>query len=229
MYERSAFPDDGFGLAEERMVGRVLAVLAAAVLLLGAILTVPVGSASPMAGQSPLPDATGSINVEAVADYGYQPDTLQQVPTNANITVTFTDEDVLEHSFVIVSREGFVIPSSYTPTQLDELLVAYPPFYSVFANESQVVVGSFQSPAVPGWYEFVCTVSGHFQNGMYGFIAFGENLPSNLTNTARVGIGGVSIGVIGGAAAGAVVVAVLLGYVLWRRRHPPHRMPAESL
>ncbi|HKN06760.1 MAG TPA: sulfocyanin-like copper-binding protein, partial [Thermoplasmata archaeon] len=174
--------------------------------------------------------ATGSITVAATKDYGYQPGTFQQVPTNATIAVTFTDDDVLQHSFVISSREGFVIPTGYTDTQLAQLFATYPAlYYSIVNAQGDQAVGSFHSPATPGWYEFVCNVTGHFQNGMYGFIAFGENLPSNLTPPSRVGIGGVNLSPLDEAAIGALVIGVVLGVLLWRRHRAGPKVPSQQV
>jgi plastocyanin len=186
-----------------------------------------VGGASAVRGLAP----TGSITVAATSDYGYQPDSFEQVPLAANITVTFTDDDVLQHTFTLSSREGFVIPTSDTPSQLTEFLSTYPPRYSGIVNASgDVSVGNFTSPGTPGWYEFVCNVSGHFQSGMYGFIAFGENLPPNLTRTPRVGLGLGSLTPLDLAGLGAFALALVLGLVLWYRYRmapprpgrPPH-------
>jgi uncharacterized cupredoxin-like copper-binding protein len=189
----------------------------------------PLGLASAQLTDSTHLAATASLDVAATGDYGYQPDTFQQVPTNATITVTFSDESDLPHTFTIIGKEGWVIPSSYTPTQIDELGYGNAPpalFNTNVSGSGDQNISTFQSPG-PGWYEFVCTVPGHFQNGMYGFIAFGESLPSNLTAPSRQGIGGVTISPIQAVSAGAVLLALLLGYVVWRRRRPTHRMPPE--
>jgi plastocyanin len=195
-------------------------------LIVGGALALPVDPPhGPGSGLAPTA-VTGSITVAATKDYGYQPDTFQQVPTNATITVTFTDDDVLQHTFNISSREGFVIPTSYTAAQLDHLFGTYPSLFSATVNgPGDQYVGSFRSPATPGWYEFVCNVTGHFQNGMYGFIAFGENLPSNLTPPSRVGVGGGGISTIDGAIIVVVVLGVILGFVLLRRRRSRSRAP----
>lgn len=164
---------------------RIVVALAMVVLVAGGGLVGPMCSTLGRATSSAHFGATGSITVAAVPDYNYQPETFGEVPTNADITVAFTDDDVLQHSFTISSREGFVIPTSYTPAQLDQLFVTYPPLYSATVNsQGDQSMGVFLSPVSPGWYEFVSNVSGQFQNGMYGFIAFGENLPSNLTRVA---------------------------------------------
>ena len=165
----------------------------------------------------------------ATSDYGYQPDTFQQVPVGANITVTFKDSDVLQHSFTIFSREGFVIPTSYTPSQLNQLFETYPAKYSSLLNGSgEQSIGWFDSPATPGWYEFVCMVSGHFQSGMYGFIAFGESLPANLTPPSRVSLGIGNISALEAGFVVAMLLAVGLGLVVWRRRRAAVRMTLKA-
>ena len=173
------------------------------------------------------PATTVSINVTAVSDYGFQPDTFQNVPVNTTITVTFSDADVLPHSFLIVSREGFQIPTNYTTSQLNQLIAEYPPlYYAALSGEGQTSVHTFRSPAMPGWYEFVCNVTGHFQFGMYGFIAFGENLPTNLTLPSHGNAGPRPLSALDLGAIGAIViVAVLAIYLVARRRSGGHRPP----
>ena len=204
-------------------MGTVGTSVAVVVLLLAGLGSVG-AFAAPRPGPSPLTsDATGTIVVAAVADYGYQPDLIQNVPVNANITVTFTDDDVLQHTFTISSREGFVIPAGDSDAQLTQFFVSYPAQFSATVNGSgEQSIKNFTSPATPGWYEFVCTISGHFQNGMYGFIAFGEDLPSNLTSPGRVGLG-ESLTLADDVGIGVVALAAVLGLALWwrRRSHPP--------
>lgn len=212
------------------MARRIALALAGIVLVVAGSLSTPVSPALAHGTDSARADVTGSITVAAVPDYGYQPDTFEQVPTDASITVTFTDDDVLEHTFTISSREGFVIPTSYTPAELDQLFVTYPPLYSALVTgQGNQSVGTFLSPASPGWYEFVCNVSGHFQNGMYGFIAFGEDLPSNLTRVSRTALGGANITPLDDAAIGVVLFVAVLGLVVWRRRRArPRPLPEPA-
>jgi len=204
------------------MGGREVAMLGAVVLLVAGALALPIGPAS-RAGGNPAP-ATYSISISATKDYGYSPASFQQLPTNALISVTFTDEDLLPHSFTISSREGFVIPTSDTTTMLDQEFTTYPAMFSVFVNVSgDQVERAFQSPTTAGWYEFVCNVSGHFQNGMYGFIAFGENLPANLSAPSRVALGGGTITPLEAGVVGGVALTFVLGVVLLYRRRSASR------
>ncbi len=174
--------------------------------------------------------ASGSaaISIVAVSNFGYQPDTIGNVPLDATITVTFTDDDVLPHTFNISSREGFEIPTNYTAAQLNKLFSEYPALYAASVSyEGDSSIGNFTSPSAPGWYEFVCNESGHFAEGMYGFIAFGESVPSNLTLPHRGSeiptTGSPLIAVVGGV----VIVAVLAAVLIWRRRRSAHRAPPE--
>jgi len=181
----------------------------------------PLGEANPAA-------PVGWLNISAVPDYGYQPATLEQVPVGASIQVKFTDDDVLQHSFTISSRQGFVIPTSYTPQQLTHFFAEYPPLISLLVNYSGAQsFGTFPSPATPGWYEFVCNVSGHFENGMYGFIAFGENLPTNLTPPSRTGVGGSGVNPVDVVVIVVVIGLIALGLVLWSRERT-RRLRASS-
>jgi len=211
------------------MVRNTAAILASVVLLVAGAFLIPLAPASGHSFIAGTDGATDSVTLAATRDYGYLPDTVQQVPTNATITVTFTDDDVLQHSFVISSREGFVIPTGYTDTQLTQFFTTYPALYYAVVNaQGDQSVGTFHSPAAPGWYEFVCNVTGHFQNGMYGFIAFGENLPSNLTPPSRVGVGGVTLSPLDEAAIGVLIVALAVAVVLWRRRRAGPKSRALS-
>ncbi len=202
--------------------------LAIAVLVVVSAVAVSSAGARPVAARPSSPGARGWINISAEPDYRFQPSTFENVPTNANITVTFTDDDVMQHSFNISSREGFVIPAGYTPTQMSALFAAYPPIFSLEVNYSgDVAVGTFHSNDTPGWYEFVCNVSGHFQNGMYGFIAFGENLPANLTVPQRVGVGGGTISPAEAAVGAAIVLAAAVVILLGLRHRATARTPRD--
>lgn len=172
-----------------------------------------------------------SIAVTAASGYAFDPNTFEDVATNSTISVTFTDGSDLAHTFTIIGREGWVIPSSYTGPQILALAYGSHPRNLINLNvtgSGDVVSGTFNSTG-PGWYEFVCTEGGHFALGMYGFIAFGMSLPSNLTVTSGVPGPGAALYIIVGSIVSLVVIALVLGFVVGRRKGSEHEMPPERL
>ncbi len=170
-------------------------------------------------------DTSGTLAVTATAPYSFIPSTFEMVPTNATISVTFTDADTLAHTFSIIKWEGVVIPSS---ADVDSLASTHGLIFGVNATGTGTFTGSFVSPG-PGWYEFVCLEPGHFALGMYGFIAFGENLPANVTPSAPSTGPGAGVFIISGVIVALVVIALVLGFAVGRRQGSESEMPAERL
>lgn len=203
---------------------RPLAVLTVAVLLLSGLAG---WVATNDARASPVrTDASTTVSVTTTAPYLFDPNTIQQVPTNTTITVMVTDADVLAHTFSILNWEGVVIPSS---ADLPALFSQHGALVVVNVSGSgDQETKSFTSPG-PGWYEFVCQEAGHFQYGMYGFIAFGMNLPANLTVSATATGPGLAVFIIIGTIVSLVVIAIVLGFVVGQRRGSEFEMPPERL
>lgn len=177
--------------------------------------------------------ASGYLNVSAVSGFSFVPNMFEQLPVNSTITVEFTDGDTTgaAHTFTIVKWEGHQIPSSENSSALNQL--AYGSAHGNLVNINASSAGppisrTFTSPAA-GWYEFVCTQSGHFQTGMYGFVAFGENLPSNLTVSGPSVGPGEAVFIIVGTIVTLTVIAIVLGFVVGRRRGASFEMPPERL
>jgi plastocyanin len=214
-----------------RSLRRTSVALAIAVLVVGAASVTLVLTAPARAAGAVSTDAGDALSVTAVAGFAFTPNALQMLPTNTNITVTFTDADSIDHTFTIVGKQGWVIPADYSSAQIDALAYGSAPkaLLSVNASaQSQAPATSFRSPGV-GWYEFVCTEPGHFQNGMYGFIAFGMNLPGNLTVTSADPDPGPAVFIIVGTIVALTVIALVLGFVVGRRRGATYEMPPERL
>ncbi len=169
--------------------------------------------------------ASGSLAVTAKYPFAFDPNTFSNVPTNTTISVTLTNGDTIPHTFTILNREGYVIPSSADPTAM---AVQFGSLVNIVADGGTTAYGNFTSPAT-GWYEFFCNESGHFGNGMYGFIAFGEGLPANLTVSAASTGPGIAVFIITGTIVALVVIALVLGFVVGRRRGAEHEMPPERL
>ena len=191
----------------------------------------PVATASP-AGHADPSDAVYYLRITATDTYGYQPDTIANLPLNTTINVTFIDDTSLPHSFNISSREGVEIVdyTDTSATELNQILFSAPALYATYVSGlGAESVGAFRSPASPGWYEFVCNVSGHFQLGMFGYLAFGEGLPTNLTLPPGTGGGGVpAFPLVEVIVVLAVILGVLGGILLRLRRIARDRALEEA-
>ncbi|MCI4339433.1 MAG: hypothetical protein L3J68_03770 [Thermoplasmata archaeon] len=179
-------------------------------------------------------DASATVQVTAQAGFSFTPNTFAQVSPNTTVTVTFTDSDAVDHTFTIIGKQGWVIPADASSDEINELAFGRSPAPLFTANATSVgnpgdqVTGNFSAPAA-GWYEFICAEPGHFQNGMYGFIAFGENLPPNLTVVAADTDPGIAVFIIVGTIVSLVVIALVLGFVVGRRRGSTYEMPPQRL
>jgi plastocyanin len=174
-----------------------------------------------------------TLSVTALAPYTFSPNAIQNVAVGTNVTVTFTDVDDVAHTFTIYGRQGVVItnPSAIEPTTLDQIV--YGSGYAPVANLNSTGSGQSLSATIrvnqSGWYEFMCMEAGHFQQGMYGFIAFGENLPANLSVTVPDTGPGAAVFIIVGTIVSLVVIAIVLGFVVGRRRGSEFEMPPQRL
>jgi plastocyanin len=201
-----------------------------AVLVIGGSSAALVGTAPERAASAIHVATSGAFSVTADSGFAFNPNSFEQLPLNSTITVTFTDDDTIAHTFSISSRQGVVIPNSDSDADIDKLFISYPAIYTTSLNGSgDQFVGTFQSPATAGWYEFVCQEPGHFQNGMYGYIAFGMNLPGNLTVVAADTNPGAAVFIIVGTIVSLVVIALVLGFVVGRRRGDVYEMPPQRL
>jgi plastocyanin len=176
----------------------------------------------------PVVVATGtSIADSAVENFQFSTPEFSNVPANATVNLTFSNDDSSgnDHTFTILNRSGWVIPKS---ADVASLLTTYGSLVWVNASQGQTKTVAFHAPAT-GWYEFVCAVPGHFQAGMFGFIAFGEALPANLTVGALNQGPGLPVFIIVGTIVGLTVIAIVLGFAVGRRHGSVHEMAPERL
>jgi uncharacterized cupredoxin-like copper-binding protein len=214
---------------------RAVVAFIVAVLVVGGASAALVSTASARAASALKVDTSNTLSVTAEGGYSFTPNAVQQLPTNTNISVTVTDNDILAHTFTIIGREGWVIPTDASDGEIAELSYGHqypallaPVNVSPMGGGGDQVKVTLQSPGV-GWYEFVCSEPGHFQQGMYGFLAFGENLPNNLTVIAADTDPGTAVFIIVGTIVGLVVVALVLGFIVGRRRGGTYEMPPQRL
>ena len=208
--------------------GRFFAAVAV-VLVVGVYLGVPAFAQPAHSAVAATPGGTESLSVSASAPFHFSTSVTELAP-GENVTVTLTNLDVLAHTWTLASTANYQIPDSYTPDQLSAFFVAHPPLASFNFSTTQggIVDGMFMAPST-GWYEFVCVEPGHFQEGMYGFLAFGEPLPGNLTVSAPNMGPGAAVFIIVGTIVSLVVIAVVLGFIVGQRRGQGEEMPPERL
>ncbi len=180
-------------------------------------------------------DTSSYLNVTGSDTYRFTPDIISDLPLSTNITVTFTDAGSELHTFTILNYEG----ANFNNNTTDIAPIAYPvgtaangsgPGSLININATSApaeFTKHFTSPSAAGWYEFVCTESGHFSLGMYGYIAFGEAVPVGLAPPSGPGGPGAAVFIIVGTIVSLTVIAIVLGFVVGRRRGSAFEMPPE--
>ena len=179
-------------------------------------------------------DTSSSLSETASAPLKFDVCSFEMLPTGTMIDLTFFDADPNSaHTFTIINDPNTQIPSS---ADLPTLLAKYGALVDTYANpegwgnnSSTADTVNFAAPATASWYEFVCLESGHFQAGMYGFIAFGENLPSGLGCSSGSPGPGLAVFIIIGTIVTLTVLAIVLGFVVGRREGSKYEMPPERL
>lgn len=204
----------------------VVAIMVALALGGWVLSTAPVAKAD-----APTPSVTSpaaqSYTVTAVPGYSFQESTTELQP-NTTVSLSFVNADVIAHTYTLIAAQGKVIPTSYSPAQLSAYEKQWGAIVWVNATGTGSYPSTFQAPA-KGWYEFVCMEPGHFQQAMYGFIAFGMALPSNLTvSSPNVGAGW-PVYVITATIVTLVIITIVLGFVVGGRKGAKHEMPPERL
>jgi len=207
---------------------RVLALLLGILTVTGAFVGLDAVRAAEAQGLSTA--TTSSIAVTTTTSTTFSPNEFQDVAPNTTVTVAITDASAEAHTFTIIGKQGWVIPPAITPTAFDQLVYGSSPavVFNYNVSSAGTVTVTFTSPPT-GWYEFVCTEPGHFTSGMYGFIAFGMNLPQNLTVTSPNEGPGAALFIIIGTIVTLVVITLVLGFVVGRRKGAQHEMPPERL
>jgi len=183
---------------------------------------------------SPVEVDTGtSLSETASAPFKFDVCSFEMLPTGGMIALTFFNADAASaHTFTIIDYPNYQIPST---ASLSSLVGSYGTLVSTTAqplgygnNSSTPYVVDFAAPKTASWFEFVCLESGHFAAGMYGFIAFGENLPAGLGCGGSPGPG-LAVFIIIGTIVTLTVLAIVLGFVIGRREGSTYEMPPERL
>jgi len=176
--------------------------------------------------------SNGYLNETAVSPYSFVTRGFSLVPLHATVTLAFFNGDTtgVPHTFTLLDWANRTIPSNYTTGNIGHLVHLYGTLANVTeATEGQTVFQNFTSPGLVGYYEFVCLESGHFNLGMWGYVAFGEALPANLSFGGGLPGPGLAVFIIVGTIVALTVLAIVLGFVFGQRKGSEHEMPPERL
>lgn len=209
---------------EVRPVAAVSVVAVLLLVLLGA--GAPARGAPGLAGPQPHAGSVAYLNVSVTDALKFVLST-DEVPLNATVHVVVTQVGSVLHTFTLASVAGFSFPASDGTSELDAYFAQHPPLVNltVPATTGAVVYANFTSPAF-GIYEFVCLEPGHFQAGMFGFLGAGEH--GGGQGTADTGPG-APVFIITAVIVVLVIIALVLGFVIGKRRGAKEEMPPERL
>ena len=147
---------------------------------------------------------------------------VSQITINVLMTVSANP-----HTFTLSSVANYTFPSTDQTSDLQTFFASNPPLVNIVPNP---VTGASNTTTISapgvGLYEAVCMESGHFAAGMHVQIGVGVMPPSSGSGTP--GIGAPAL-IIAGTIASLVVIALVLGFVVGRRRGPEEEMPPERL
>ena len=202
----------------------------ALVLAVGFVLIASFGAAAHAAGlkagaAAQHPSAgTDQLTVTVGTAYAFTVSTDEVTPGDTvDLTVVQTDD--IQHTFTLSSVSGYTFPTTDTTGDLLAYFHDHPPLVNVtIPAGSSSTQYTFTAPPF-GEYEYVCLVAGHFQLGMFGVLGSGEHGTTLSTSTGP----GAPVFIIGGVIAGLVVIALVLGFVIGRRKGAHHEMPPERL
>jgi plastocyanin len=189
---------------------------AASVILLG-LGAVEANPVRPAAGSNALTVTVGDALMFTLS--------TDEITPGATIQLTVVQtSSTTGHTFTLSNVSGTTFPTSDTTADLLTFFAAHPPLVNISIPAGQGThTYSFVAPPY-GEYAYVCLIPGHFPS-MYGILGSGE---AGGTSAPYDGPG-AAVFIIGGTIASLVVVALVLGFVIGRRRGSHDEMPPERL
>ncbi|HXQ95244.1 MAG TPA: hypothetical protein VN864_08800 [Thermoplasmata archaeon] len=203
----------------------------AALLVVALVLTIGlVPSLSGSRGSAPSSgvrtDANGVdfLNVSVSNDLTFATN-INEVQPGDSVHVVVTQLGNIPHTFTLSPTAGFTFPSTDSSGDLSSYFSAHTPLVNVqiSATTGATAFANFTAPPV-GVYEYVCTQTGHFPS-MAGLIGSGES-PGSLTSNNGPG---APVYIIAGTIVVLVVIALVLGFVVGKRRGSADEMRPERL
>jgi plastocyanin len=167
--------------------------------------------------------ATGALTVTVGSALQFTLSTNEVTP-GANITLTIVQTDSVEHTFTLSNVSGITFSSNNDTNDLLTFVREHPPLVNITIPSGQdTYVYHFIAPPF-GEYAYFCLIPGHFPS-MYGLLGSGEPGSGASISTGP----GAAVFIIGGTIAGLVVLAIVLGFVVGKRRGSHDEMPPERL
>jgi uncharacterized cupredoxin-like copper-binding protein len=215
-------------------LSRILAYLPSLIVVLAIVVLGSIGwfaFLAPAAAEQSHPPPQGSLPTTVTiwaSNFAFAVST-NEIASGANITLTFVDTVATQHTFTLSSIQGVAISQSVYGQNVSDYFSSHPAYQNIELSgvgEHQTI--NFTAPTT-GWYEFVCTVPGHFGLGMYNALGFGIPAPANLTGGGTTIQVGWPVYVIAGTIVGLVILALVLGFVTGQRKGGQHEMPPERL
>lgn len=208
---------------------RALAVAVAVALVTGGAVAILTGRIA-LASSNPCTPGT-TVYETAASGFTFVCRGYSDEPLDTPLTVSFFDSDSVTHTFTIINRSNVSIPdpSSQSTGHLGSLVKTYGTLVNVTATQGVTVTAPLAKITKAGWYEFVCMEPDHFQEGMWGFIAFGVDLPANISFASGAPGPGIAVFIIIGTVVSLTVLAIVLGFVVGKRQGAEHEMPPERL
>ncbi len=157
-----------------------------------------------------------SLSVNTTNSLSFVPSLLSATPPASggatNLKIVVTNLGNFPHTFTLSAAANQTLATVAGIVPLVNL--------SVNASPGATVSGSFTVPK-PGVYEFACTIAGHFQAGMFGFLYVGVAVPKPAPPPSTAIVQG---GVLAGAGVLlgiGIVLATASGFAGRFSRRPP--------
>ncbi|MCI4350541.1 MAG: plastocyanin/azurin family copper-binding protein [Thermoplasmata archaeon] len=213
------------------MIGRTLVrrlgwrtVSAALVASMVLVATAGLVEASPSAPRAGAPPVSTSVTITVGSGFTFDPTSFPVNPGDT-VTLTFVQSDGTPHNLLIVAEANYTFPSGAGTSVLLAYFTQHPPLVNLSLGAAPTTATTTFIAPHKGLYQFVCTQSGHFAAGMMGYMGSGGvTIPGQGYSGP-----GAPVFIIGGTIAGLVLLAIVLAFVIGRRRGSMHEMPPERL
>jgi plastocyanin len=204
----------------------VVLLIVAGLLSLGLAASLAERSGTPVRTARIVTDAGGVdfLNV-SVTDALVFTTSINEVQPGDSVHVVVTNLGTVTHTFTLSPTAGYTFPTTDTATDLVSYFGSHAPLVNVQVGGTTggKYFGNFTAPAL-GVYEYVCEEPGHFPS-MSGLLGSGE-APGSLSTSSGPG---APVFIISGTIVGLVILALVLGFVVGKRRGSSDEMPPERL